>query len=119
MIGFSGIRNLMHAVGRESPGTWPLDLGDPPLIVKSEVTPTMAGATVPERLAAKAAISRALVVTDPHRVRGRKVAVLDDVFTTGNTLDAVARALRSSGGATEVIGISVARAMFPDDYPSP
>jgi hypothetical protein len=42
--------------------------------------------------------------------------VLDGLFTTGATLDAVARALVTKGRAREVIGLSLARRMGDDDY---
>jgi ComF family protein len=39
-----------------------------------------------------------------------RVLLVDDVFTTGATLDACSRALRG-GGATQVVGLTVARAL--------
>ena len=44
-----------------------------------------------------------------HRVAGQRVAVIDDVMTTGATLDAAARALKKSG-AVRVVAWVVARA---------
>ncbi len=46
-------------------------------------------------------------------IRGKVVLVVDDVATTGSTIDACARALMD-GGALNVFGITLARAMrFP------
>ena len=41
-------------------------------------------------------------------VRGKHVVLIDDVFTTGATLDACARVLKASGAAS-VSGIVLAR----------
>jgi predicted amidophosphoribosyltransferase len=45
---------------------------------------------------------------DPTAVVGQRIIVIDDVFTTGNTLNAVARRLREAGAAA-VAGITLAR----------
>ena len=50
-------------------------------------------------------------VAEPHIVRGRRVLLLDDVLTTGSTLNAGALALIEAG-AREVFGLTLARAMF-------
>jgi len=42
-------------------------------------------------------LAGALRVTDPGRVRGRRVVVVDDVITSGATLAEAARALRAAG----------------------
>jgi competence protein ComFC len=47
-------------------------------------------------------------------VRGRTVWLLDDVFTTGSTLDACARALKEAG-ASLVVALAVARDLREDD----
>jgi len=44
------------------------------------------------------------------RVDKMRVLLVDDVFTTGATLDACSRALRGSGAA-RVVGLTVARAL--------
>jgi predicted amidophosphoribosyltransferase len=41
-----------------------------------------------------------------------RILVYDDVFTTGLTLNEVARALRVEGGASAVCGVSLARAVY-------
>jgi ComF family protein len=53
-----------------------------------------------------------------HRAQVDKLRVLlvDDVFTTGATLDACSRALRSAGAA-QVVGLTVARAL--PQFPNP
>lgn len=56
----------------------------------------------------------AFEVVCPDSVRGRAVWLLDDVFTTGSTLDACARALKGAG-ASLVVALAVARDLREDD----
>jgi predicted amidophosphoribosyltransferase len=58
---------------------------------------------------AEGSLREALNVPNPDRTRGRQIAVVDDVFTTGLTLREVARALIDQGGAEAVVGISLMR----------
>jgi ComF family protein len=54
-------------------------------------------------------LAGAFAVSSPRLVSGRRVLLVDDVMTTGATLDACARALKSAG-ATWVAGLTAARA---------
>ena len=47
-------------------------------------------------------------MTNKWQVKGKVVWVVDDVFTTGSTISACARALKKAG-ATKVYGITVAK----------
>ncbi len=52
----------------------------------------------------------AFVVSDPASVRGRRIVLVDDVFTTGATTSACARVLKSAG-AREICVWTVARGL--------
>jgi predicted amidophosphoribosyltransferase len=54
-------------------------------------------------------IRRALRIPNPSLTRGKRILVVDDVFTEGLNLNEVARALRKDGGAKEVCGLTLAR----------
>ena len=49
-------------------------------------------------------------VLDPERVRGRRILLIDDILTTGATLEEGARTLRAAGAA-EVVAATLCRAM--------
>jgi len=45
---------------------------------------------------------------NPEKIKGRKILLLDDVYTTGSTMEEAARVLKTAG-AKEVWGVAVAR----------
>ncbi len=53
-------------------------------------------------------LSGAFSLGDPTRVRGRRVLLVDDVFTTGTTINECAKALRQAGAA-QVEALTLAR----------
>jgi len=57
----------------------------------------------------RASVEEAFAVARPRLVRGERVLLIDDVFTTGATVSACADALRAAG-AHEVYVLTVARA---------
>ena len=73
------------------------------------VTEPMVGHTWRERKAiAEGPLRAALRVAEPAAIVGKRVLVVDDVFTEGFTIREVARALRLAGAA-EVSEIVLAR----------
>jgi predicted amidophosphoribosyltransferase len=111
-------RILEVAADHDWLGAWPIDVSDPPVIVRTSATQPLVGQTYRDRRRHAETVIRPLLrVADPSRTAGRRIAVVDDVFTDGLTLREVARALRQQGGAREVIGITLARKGWdrPDD----
>jgi len=71
---------------------WPFDTGPVPAIVKMRPTPRLARLDHRERRrVAEQELRPALDVPDRSRTAGRRILVVDDVFTDGRTLDEVAR----------------------------
>lgn len=60
---------------------------------------------------------RAAFTAQPDLVKGRHIILVDDVCTTGATLNACAEALLSAGAKT-VSGVTLARAVFADNQSS-
>jgi predicted amidophosphoribosyltransferase len=105
---FDGYGFLVPMPAFTGPGArrWPANLGT---VTKTAETPAMTGQPwLARRGRAEGPLRRALRVPDPSLVVGRRVLVVDDVFTEGSTLREVARALVLAG-AEEVAGLTVAR----------
>lgn len=81
-----------------------------------------AGPSVPQSLRSagerRRSLRGAFSVTEPARVRGLAVAVVDDVYTTGATMDEAARALLRAG-ASQVWGLVAAAGVLDRDLPLP
>jgi ComF family protein len=54
-------------------------------------------------------VTGAFRVHPAHRIQGKSVVIMDDVFTTGATTNAIAEALKA-GGASKVYVLTIARA---------
>lgn len=54
-------------------------------------------------------IKGAFKIKNKEKIEGRKILLVDDVYTTGSTLEEAAKVLREAG-AKEIIGIVIARA---------
>jgi predicted amidophosphoribosyltransferase len=55
-------------------------------------------------------VKGAFTLNKPENVQGKSILLLDDVFTTGETVNQCARVLRD-GGAREVTVLTVARTL--------
>lgn len=99
------LRLILDAAARIDP-RWPFA---PDVITKSVPTGRFLGLGVEERRAiAEGELRAALRVSAPERVSGRRILVMDDVYSEGFSMREMARALRQAG-AVEVAGLVFAR----------
>jgi len=77
------------------------------ILVRSKPTPPQTGQGKPAR---RRNIRGAFTVVAPRAVKGRRILLVDDVYTTGATADEAARALKRNGAACVDI-LTVARTM--------
>jgi ComF family protein len=103
--------NQSAELARRLARDWKLSC-DPLLLARSRSTPSQG------RMASAKARRRnvlgAFRVTDPGRVAGKRVLLLDDVLTTGATAEACARALKRAGAA-RVNVLALARVVKASD----
>ena len=83
---------------------------DPFVLRRRRPTPPQVGSSALER---RRALRRAFAVKRPERVRGKTVLLVDDVLTTGSTVDECARTLRQAG-AERVFVLTLARVAARD-----
>ena len=84
------------------------------LLLRQRDTSPQVGLSLVER---RANIADAFTLASPHtrtRLIGKHLVLVDDVSTTGSTLDAAAEALRAAGPAS-IIGLAVTRPTLGDD----
>ena len=84
---------------------------DPGVLHRVRETPAQATLDADER---RRNLHRAFWVEHPSRVRGRRIALVDDVMTTGATAAEAARALREAG-AVDVVLWAAARTPAPGE----
>ena len=103
---FDHTRRIVEAAEIEEPIAWPFAYD---VIAKTTVTEPMVGHTWRQRKTiAEGQLRAALKVTSPSAVAGKRILIVDDVFTEGFTIREVARALICDGAA-EVAEIVLAR----------
>lgn len=110
---FDHTREIVAAAEVEEPIAWPFEYD---MVVKRAPTERFAttGAVKPwidRKRIAEGPLRAALHVPTPDRVRGRRILVVDDVFTEGFTIREVAKALLDRG-AVEVSEVVLARQPF-------
>jgi ComF family protein len=82
----------------------------PQLLIRMKARPEKLVLTHPERWDAVRGAYSAPLTDD---VCGRRIIVVDDVFTSGATMDACARTLRAAG-AERIVALTATRALSPD-----
>ena len=95
--------NQAESIARPLAGRLGLPAADP--LVRQRATPPQ---TSLDREARRRNLRAAFALPRPAAVRRRTVALIDDVVTTGATLDAAARCLLD-GGAAAVVAVAAAR----------
>ena len=100
--GYDQVELLAVAVGRE--------LGIRPVSVLKKIRHNRQQSRIRDDAARRANVLGAYRVTDPEAIRGKRVLLLDDIYTTGSTVGECARVLLTEG-AKEVhcAAIAVAR----------
>jgi ComF family protein len=87
-------RPVAHALGV------PLDFRS---LVRVRATAPQTGM---DRRARQRNMKNSFVVTDAPQVRGRHIALIDDVMTSGSTVEAAARALKRAGAKSVVVWVA-------------
>jgi len=88
--GYDQVQLLAESVGKE------LDLEPVPLLKKIRNNPPQSGIT--GQAQRRANVLGVYKVTEPERVQGKRILLLDDIITTGATAGECARMLLTAGG---------------------
>jgi ComF family protein len=105
--GFNQALELARAARSAAPGSERLAPLWLDALRRRRDTPSL-GHLAPE--ARRSSVAGAFAVPAAERVRGRRLLLVDDVMTTGATLEACARALREAGAA-QISTLALARAV--------
>lgn len=105
---------IIEALAGEAGGRWPVDHRNPPIVIQtSPTTPFVkAGGWKKRRELAEGDFAASLAVPDIARTKGKRLLIVDDIYTDGLRLREVARALIERGQAVEVSELVLARSKF-------
>lgn len=100
---------MSAAYAEDTAGRWPIADPSTPVIVKARETKKSAGDGVSwgDKMAAAKEHAAALKLRVP--LQGKRILLVDDVFTTGATFHTVGKRLVQEAGAAEVRGLVLAR----------
>lgn len=87
---------------------WPIADPSEPVLIKSHDTTPSAGNSLTAKLAAAQEHAEAIAILRPERIRGARILLVDDLFTTGAQFQAVSHLLLQAG-ARDVQGLVLAR----------
>lgn len=96
--------NQAQEIGKELSDFWEIPSVNDVLIKIRETLPQVELSDEERRENVKGAFS----IKNEEKIRGKKILLVDDVFTTGATLEECAKVLKKAG-AKEIIGLVVAR----------
>ena len=85
-----------------------LELGDVAVSTLSKTLDNPAQSGLTDRMARKSNVLGAYAVAEPELVTGRRILLIDDIVTTGATMEEAGRTLLE-GGARSVVGAALAR----------
>ena len=103
---------MAAAYAEDTVGRWPLEDPTAPVLIKTRETPKSAGAGVRWGDKMQAAQDHAAALTISGDMQGKRILLVDDVFTTGATFHTVGKRLMTEAGAIEVRGLVLARVPF-------
>ncbi|MFD3884020.1 ComF family protein [Streptomyces microflavus] len=104
------IEAIMAAARNEDTvSRWPLSDPGQPILVKTRETPKSAGGRVNWQEKMTAAREHAEALDLRGSVEGKRILLVDDVFTTGAQVHTVSKYLKTVGRASEVRGLVLAR----------
>lgn len=96
--------NPAEEIGKELSDFFKIPLSSGCLLKKKETLP-QAELSDAER---KENVKNSFACNNSEKIKGKKILLTDDVYTTGSTMEECAKVLKKSG-AKEIIGLSVAR----------